>query len=458
MFKSWISAVCVAALGIALPPVVSAQRSAPEPASVRRPYRGIFGGPSDPAAPQSLVFSASLYGAYDDNILAGLSERQVGSPWLQRSGTYWGSYGAIDYTLSKPGDRFSFGARSGAQLQYRQAVGSYVTPYYNGDLHMNVRLTRSTTLGARQSVSYAPNYTAIFSPVAGEDFGHDATVMADPDLELFPLQTLRTATSVTVSQRFGRNTTLSGGYHFRTVDIEENDVREGQTSRLRDYRAHSGSLMFMHSKPLTSNATLVLGYGVRVLDRSGVTGEPRVMHNVNAGVDYSRALSFSRRTSLSFGTGSAIVVTENLQVPDAKPLTRFHLLGNAGLVHEMGRTWTAQLSYTRGLVSRDGFGELYFTDAVTATVAGLVSRRLSLSGTGIWSVSTLDRPGQNRYDRTSASAQATYALTRYLGLYTRYVYYHYEYGNDIPLDPRFARGLDRQGVRVGLTSSVPLMR
>lgn len=454
MLKTWITAACVAALGIALPPVVSAQS-----AGERRPYRGIFGSPSNPDAPQSLVFSASLYGAYDDNVLAGLSGGQTRNSLFQESGTYWGSQAGLDYTLAKPGPRFSFGLSSSAHAQYRDAAGdSHLSPYYTGGVFMDARLTRSLTLGARQSISYAPNYTATFSPVGGDDFGHEIVLPADPDFELFPLQSLRTASSVSLSQSFGRHTMLAGTYSFRTVDVDEDDAEAAETSSFRDYSAHTGSVRFLHSRPITTYARLVLGYGVRVSDSDNAIDEPLVMHNVNAGVNYSRALSFSRRTSLSFGTGSTIVVSENLQLPDAPSRTRFHLLGNANLVHEMGRTWTAQLSYARRLVSRDGFGDLYFTDAVSAAVGGLVSRRLSLSGSAIWSVSSIEQSGRSGYDRTSASAQATYGLSSYLGLYARYIYYQYDYGDSVPLDPRMARAQDRQGVRVGLTTSIPLIR
>lgn len=458
MFKNRITAVCVAALGLVLPSPATAQASDPAPASVRRPYRGLFGGASNPAASQSLVFSASLFGAYDDNVLAGLSDGQVRNSWMQRSGTYWATAAGLDYLLSKTGERFSFGLSSSAQVQYRDSGEAHVNPYYSGGLHMNARLTRSMTLTARQSLSYAPHYTVVASPVDSEAPDHDIALPADPEFDLFPLQTLRTASSVTLSQRFGRDTTLSGSYGFRTGDIDADETEPGQTSRFRDYRAHSGSLRFMHTRRVTSHAALVLGYGIRVAERGAATGEPRVMHNVNAGVNYSRALSFSRRTAFSFGSGSAIVVSENLQEPGGQSRTRVHLLANANLTHEMGRTWTARLSYARGLQSREGFDELYFTDGLSADVGGLVSRRLSLSGNAGWSVSTLDRPGRTGHNRVSASAQATYALTPMLGLYARYIYYQYDYGDDVPLDPRFARGLNRQGVRVGVTTSIQLIR
>ncbi len=80
------------------------------------------------------------------------------------------------------------------------------------------------------------------------------------------------------------------------------------------------------------------------------------------------------------------------------------------------------------------------------------------SGSATWALSTLDRPGQNRYNGMSATAQLHYALTQYLALYSRYIYYQYQYDEGIPLDPRLARAMDRQGVRVGLTTSIPLIR
>lgn len=463
MVKHWISVVCVVALSMAVPRPAFAQAGrTPEPEGSRRPYRGIFGGPVDPSAPQTLVFSASAYGAYDDNVLAGISEGRIPNSWMQGRGTYWGTRAGLDYNLLKSGPRVSFATNSNAQVHYRATGVSEATPYFSGAARLDIRLTRSTTLGVSQVLSYLPNYNPMVPTIGTGAFPSAITTdlggIPDPDLDVFALQTLRTGTGVTLAQRLGRDTVLSADYGFRTLDIDETAITEGQRSRFRDYRAHTGALGFLHTRRISPSAMLVLGYAVRVTDRDGVTSEPRVLHNVNAGVNYSRALSFSRRTSLRFGTGSAIVVTENLNRPEARSRTRVRLLGNADLVHEMGRSWTAQLSYARGLMSRDGFEDLYFIDAVTATVQGLITRRLSLAGNAVISVSTLDRPGLNRHNRRSASAQATFALTRFFGLYTRYIYYQYEYGADIPLDPRFARALERQAVRVGITTSVPLIR
>ena len=68
---------------------------------------------------------------------------------------------------------------------------------------------------------------------------------------------------------------------------------------------------------------------------SNVDGRPREVHDINVGMSYGRALSFSRRTSLQFSTGSTIMVSQNFTAAESDPRARFHLLGNAVLVHEL---------------------------------------------------------------------------------------------------------------------------
>jgi hypothetical protein len=114
--------------------------------------------------------------------------------------------------------------------------------------------------------------------------------------------------------------------------------------------------------------------------------------------------------------------------------------------------------YSRGFRTRDGFGDLYFTDALSANFGGQVNRRLSFSSVASWANSTLESNVGGGYGGQSASAQATYALNQLLAVYARYIYFHYRFDERILLDERFPRQLDRHGVRVGLTASLPLIR
>ena len=431
-------------------------QTAPESAAVRRPYRGLFGAPAPSDSPHSLVLTGSAYGAYDDNVIDALSARSGNRPWLQESGTYAGADAGLQYAFATEGARTSFGGQLGGRLSYyHHHDRSDVLPSSNADVTFGFRLTRSLNLQVRESVAYSSNYNASLVPELGEEMGHDIGTAPVSDLDLFGLKTLRTATTVSLAQRFGRHTSLTGAYHFRSFELLESEAPDPM---FHEYASHAGSMRFGYNRPVTRNASLRLGYGIRVSDRESLTGEPSMMHNIDAGMDYSRALSFSRRTSLSFGTGSAIAVSERIDEGTEGQRTQARLTGHASLTHEMGRSWTADLTYSRGFRTRDGFDELYFTDAVSATVGGLVSRRLSFSAATAWADSSLERGGSTGQRGISANAQGTYALTRYLGLFARYVYYRYRYGSDILLSERFPRQLDRHGVRVGLTTSVPLIR
>lgn len=467
MFNSSTAACLLAVIAAVVAPAeVFAQqgRNEPQPAAVRRPYRGLFTPLQNPNSPQSLVLSGSLFGAYDDNVLAGLRERNSTDWRMQRSGYYEGAHAALDYGLAHNGDRFSVSARAGGQLRYyRLGVHSNATlaPYYHGDISTDVRLTRATTLHAEQSVSYLPTYSFAMASTEGVEFDQASSATADPDvvdpdMELFGLTATRAATAVSVSQRFGRNTSLQAGYRFRSRAVNGLDSNPG--GKVLDYRASSGFVRFLHERRLTSHASLDLGYGVSASTRQSGTGDPRLVQNVLAGLRYSRALSFSRRTSVSFSSGSAIVTKDNLNTPAQQTATRVRLIGSAALVHELGRTWTAEASYHRGLVFLDGFGDFFFTDRLRTGVGGLVTRRLSFSAAATFALATLDRPGLNRHDTKAATAQATYALSRFFGLFARYIYYKYDFGADVPLPGGVPRNLDRQGIRVGISTSIPLIR
>jgi hypothetical protein len=420
-----------------------------------RPYRGLFGAPASADSPHSLVASASAFAAYDDNVLSGLSNQDVGSPWLQQSGTYQGANAGLQYTFQTGGERFTLAGSTGAQVNYfTHGSEAEFLPDYRGDVVFSARLTRSLSFNVRQSLGYSSTYAPIVAPGLGMEPGHEVGIADDPGLALFGLRTLRSATRASLSQRFGRFASLAAAYHLQSTQVFDADVTG---TGFGDYTSHAGSLAFLYARPITRSATMKLGYGIRVSDGKSLDGRPEVMHNIDVGVDYGRALSFSRRTSLTFGTGSAIAVAEDVPATDGQRRTSIRLTGHAALVHHLGRTWTASLQYSRGFRTQDGLDQLYFTDAVTAGIGGLVSRRLSLSANANWATSSLEY-GSGGHAGTSASAEANYALNRFLALYAHYVFYKYAYDDLIQLDARIPRELDRHGVRVGVTTSVPFIR
>ena len=439
--------------------VTAAQVHAQAPqSSDMRPYRGLFGAPSSSDSPHSLVATASVFAAYDDNVYEALTNRRSGSRGIQESGTFQGANAGLQYAFQVDRDRFDFSGQSGAQVSYYLQEGdSDVLPAYQGSLAFGARLTRSLSFAAMQAVGYSSVYASTLGPAVDDSLGSEIAVADDIDFALFEERSVRTSTRMALTQSFGRYATLGASYLLSTRTSIDADSLPGD-SLLRDYVSHRATLRFRYARPMTRNATLRLGYGVRWTDRERIAGEPDIMHNIDAGVDYSRALSFSRRTSFSFGSGSAITVSDEVPAVDGERRVQARLTGNAALVHQMGRTWTADLRYTRGFRTREGFDQLYFTDALTASIGGLVTRRLQLGANATWAKSSLDYDASRGQNNRWASGQATYGITSFLAAYARYVYVHYRFDEGIPLDARFPLQLDRHGVRIGLTTSIPLIR
>src|SRR5204862_2967615 len=113
----------------------------------------------------------------------------------------------------------------------------------------------------------------------------------------------------------------------------------------------------IYQRHISRDATLHLGY-VYQEGQFGVQAQarPAAVHNIDAGLDYHRALSFSRRTKIDFATGSTIV-----NLPAAEGLTssqlQYRVTGTAGLTRDMGRTWRARLGYNRGVGFWEAFRE-----------------------------------------------------------------------------------------------------
>jgi len=136
----------------------------------------------------------------------------------------------------------------------------------------------------------------------------------------------------------------------------------------------------------------------------------------------------------------------------------YRVIGSADLTHETGRTWTTRLSYRRGIDFHEGFRDPFLSDAVSAGLNGFIARRVKFSSGADYAFGTVGVTGDSGYSSAAANAGLGFALSRVGALFGRYVYYRYEFDRQVALDPRLARSFDRQGVRIGLTASVPVLR
>lgn len=428
------------------PPPPPSSSTNPAPPEVRRPFRGLFGAPADPrASRQSLDLTFSGFGAYDTDVF-GAERSQTSAPAYQQPGWYTSANAGLDY--ARRGDRVSFGL-DGDVAASRYPKRSQISTMYQAGGNLSARIAERTHAAFGAGITYAPQYRlgVFLSPdsLTGEANPFESVV---PDFDLFKLTAYRSNAEVSLAQDLGRRASLTGFYTIANVDY---------TGTEPDYRSYGAGIRF--SNRLTQHLGYHLGYSFSTANYSVIRTVPRRINNIDAGVDYGRALSFSRRTTLTFSTGSALVsANQSLSASEDRNF-RYRLTGNAVLRHEMGRTWTAALGYRRSVDWREAFAEPFLSDAVNATFRGLLSRRVSVSSGVDYAFGTVGFGGSNNgYDSGSAYGSLQVALSRMFAVFGRYVYYRYHFDSGVALDPRFAPALDRQGVSVGIQASLPIIR
>jgi hypothetical protein len=262
------------------------------------------------------------------------------------------------------------------------------------------------------------------------------------------------SSSASIAYRLSKRGTFTADYSLQYTDFR----RES-----KNYTFGGGGARYSYRA--SRHATLRLGYHYREGRLPSIyTDEsypPLQAHDIDAGLDYSRSLSISRKTTFAFGTGSSVIRGQDQgYTNDRKLRTRYTLNLNASLTRQIGQSWTARLDYRRGFHTMEGFPQPFFTDAVTFHAGGYAGPRLSLSFDGGYTTGEvgLRKGADNGHETWNGTAKATVALSAATALYVDYFYYHYRFGGEVLLPTGLRRELDRQGIRGGLSLRLPLVR
>jgi hypothetical protein len=429
-----------------------------EDSPLTRPFRGLFGfGDSGRTGAD---ISGSLYGAYDENLGATLPGRAA-DPRYQKSGWYAG--GNSRFNFNWRGERASFNGWGGASANYYPEARNDVfnrdplVPTYTGGVGFQRPLGRRNTVNASFTAGYSPYYlNGFFADVPSLDPLPAPPVEVDPGVNVSGGTLARYSTAVGLTRELSRKSSFSLNYGYNFTDYADTSRRQTQQ--------HGGA---QFRRQLTQHATLRLGYSYRDATSEltdaliGDTATHREMHNVDAGVDYNRSftLTSSRRTTVSFSTGSAFFTGRSLAEDgfSEQSRTRFFVTGNVSLVHEMGRTWRLAAVYSRSA----GFSDLVFepltSDSVSASLSGLIGRRNEVSVRGSTSSGTVGsgRPDSD-FQSYNAQAQWRRAITRFLAAQVSYLYYVHDFAQSVALPLGFPHATNRHGVRAGVTVWFPL--
>ena len=366
----------------------------------RRPFRRIFGVQTPLAAnSQRLEMTMNVSGGYDDNILA--QDAQEGDP-RQLSGFYPASTAELRYSR-----------RWGTALL--DIIGAAAMQYYP-QLEQEEQLDQNYDGAISFEGPIGSRYRVILghSMAAANFYTLGGLAEELPDRPLPPGQELldpnalfgvareggwQSHSRAALSRRTGRRGSLEFSYGYTQTEF----------SALRSKFSTAG-IRYNHT--VGRSSTLVSGYTYRRAEPEG--SDPLIFHDIDIGIDYHRSLGRSRRTSVSFSTGTAVVQDETDR--------EYRVLGQAQLTHLVGRSWSTSVGYHRGLEFLDALSQLAATDAFTATLNGFLTPALETTISATYSHGYLGGTEGAPLTTRAIVADMQYGLSRYFALEGQYLY------------------------------------
>ncbi len=448
---SFVSAALVAAA--ATP--AAAQLSAPRP---ERPYRGLFAGDTGNAQ-QLLTLSASFGGGYDDDIFANNST--AGTSNNGGSTSFLSGSAGLGYSLSKAKKAFS--ASVGGGVGHYPGLQEPTITHFNAGVNASMQVGRHSSISFSQTETYQPFY--FWSAFPGEIAPVDTTPVFDPGtmtiadavqataLGIKPLIAadgvvgqeaeyyLDSDTSVGFTQGLSEHLSLTGGYNYRRSDSQ---------SGIRDFESQGGSAHLGYSLGKGLSIGGGFGYSVNDYPRGDGLVDRYESKTIDGGVNYNKALSFSRRTTLTFSTGMS-GVSYGGEV-------HYGLLGNVQLVRELGRTWSTSVGYSRNVSFSETFRAPVLSDNLFGGIGGLLSRQWQFHASAGASRGDVGYGSANGFQSYVVSTGARYAFMRKAGLSVYYAYYRYSFENGIVLPPGISKFTNRQSFGFSVDTWVPLLQ
>lgn len=388
-----------------------------------------------------LAGQLEAFHAYDDNVLAaeggGSPERPTSENAI--AGQYSGLSAAAMYQTAREGQVFKSWANT-AIRQYRSLNGFTATSHQAGAILVQP-LGRRFYVELSPSASYSPYYSMQLLPDGERDpesIQERFVPMPDVDFAIIQSNTFRFSGTGAVNMMVTDQSTFSVRYGY---------ARSTFDARAIDLEVRSAGASFSHR--MSRNANLRVGYSRHEGNYRSLAQQR--LENFNLGVDYRRPLSRSRRTFVRFSSGSVLA-------EDGADFRRLYVTGSASLAHQLGRTWIANINGRRAVQHIEGFDRPIRSDAVSGSVAGLLSRRTEFTlNVGYFNGTVGLRSAAPRLDSYLASARVRFAISRTLAANFEYRIFQYRFDDEAARPLGAAPSLARSGARVGLSWYVPLL-
>ena len=405
--------------------------------SSTRTSRGLF-GTSRPESEPVLTVTGSVSTGYDTNPQLSGEQQIAFNGLLPSTGSIFTMLqGGLAF--QKVGEQAEFDAGISSAGRYYPQLGQAFHSSHAASVGGSLAFGERTRVIGSQGASYQSArsfvpFVAVGEPVPGQAIAPDLNFIADGG------EYTSFSTTIGLTHQLTRQTSLEASYLLTTSDYA------GTASEFR-----TQTVNFRITRSLARGLGIRLGYGLT--DTQYTVGDDDYRnHNIDTGLDFSRALSLTRRTQLGFSTG-ATALRENGRM-------RYDVIGTATLTHEMARTWTASVAYNRNVGYNDAIRGPYFYDGLSGNVGGLISRRVGVSadaGVTLGRVTTSAENIRGDFETWYATSGIRFALTRNLAVGADYTFYQYDFARALLLSDGFAPHMRRHSARVLLDIWAPLI-
>lgn len=417
-----IRRLCVAVL-VLLPTTAFAQGNP-------GPFGGFFGRTPERAGGDYTVFEArtSSGAQYDDPVFEPAGARDQRVP----SGALLGS--SAELMFDRNSERLRLQLRSSGAFHYFLREPAAGGTAIDQRAIFSTRPTTRLELDASAAYTYQPFFSFEHAPLAFEPgvliptSRYIARALESHSVEGTAGFTSYYSKSSSLFASVSRRETRF--VHNRDVDFKMNGVHGGWR------------------RQLSRDLALRLEYDRERIQMRAGDDRDRLYETIDVGVDFTRSLSLSRRTTINFRTETAM-----MRQP---PLGRFFRL-NGGVTLEslLRRSWRLTVTGQRTTDFVAGFAEPLLADTLGLRVNGLLSKRTELllqadGGRGRFGFDTT----LGRFTMGNAMAQVSFALTRRLGVFAQHALMYYEWPDAVSPIAGVAAG--RQMTTVGITTWIPL--
>jgi hypothetical protein len=416
-------------LGVAvlllLPPAAHAQGNS-------GPFGGLFGRTPERIGREFTAFDlrTSFGGQYDDAIYGGDS-LQPGGPL--RSGVIGGVNTALGFQRETDRTTVKLTSSVTHQEYVRDRFGA---TSLDAGAEVSGKLTTRLTLDAGANYLRSPFFH--LQPSLARPSPLTAIAIPNNPHAVRALITEGADGRVGFSSQYTKRSTLSMSISRRQVRFVDEPGSNFAANALRaTWRRRT-----------TRSFSLRAGYGREDIHQNQAAGAEYTHEVIDVGADFDRELSLTRRTTLSFNTQTSII---------KEGRRRYRLNGHLGLTKYFQRTWRVSVSGVRDTEFLPGFDRPLFSDAVVASVSGMVARRSD------WSTMVSAGRGEFGFDETpgrfttaTATTRLNLAVSRHIGVFADYSLYFFK----LPPQSTGLAGvgqMNRQTITLGMTAWLPII-